>query len=67
MGVVMFIALPILISFFIYRDAKKRPGLGSPLSFAMIALLTPLYLGIVYYLYQLDEYQTRMYDENSAQ
>jgi hypothetical protein len=64
MGVLMFIVLPIIIAVFIYKDAQKRPGLGSPISFAMIALFTPLYLGIVYYLYQLDEYQTKLYDEN---
>lgn len=65
MGLLMFIILPIVMAIFIYKDVKKHPGLGSPMSFAVIAVLTPLYLGIVYYLYQLDEYQTKLYDENS--
>lgn len=63
MAIIMFILLPILAAFFIYKDAKKYPELGSALMYALMALFIPLYLGIVYYFYKQDEYQTKKYNE----
>ena len=63
MAVIMFIALPVFAAFFIYKDCQKYPDLGSPLSYAMLALFVPFYLGIAYYLYKQDDYQTKKYNE----
>lgn len=62
----MFVVLPILAGVFIYRHAKKHPDLGHPLQFALLAMFVPLYLGIVYYLYVYDEYQSKKYDEEKG-
>lgn len=63
MGLLMFLGLPLVASIFIYKDAQKYPELGSAIMYAMVALLIPFYLGIVFYLFRLDTYQTKKYDE----
>lgn len=63
-AVTMFLVLPIVIGIGVYRHAKKHPDLGNPMSLALLAMFVPLYLGLVYYLYVYDEYQTKRYDES---
>lgn len=63
MTVVMFGIVPIIAAVFIFKHAKAHPGVGNPWAFAVMAVVIPLYLGIVYYLFQYDEYQTKKYDE----
>lgn len=63
MTFLMVFLLPALAAVFIYKDAKKTPEMGSPLTFALMAAFIPLYLGIVYYLYKADAYQSEKYNE----
>ncbi len=63
MAVIMFILVPIVAGFFVYKDAQKYPQLGSPLSYALMAIFVPFYLGIAFYLYKQDEIQTKKYNE----
>lgn len=63
MGIIMFLALPIAASIYIYKYTKKHPELGSAMSLALIALFVPFFLGIVYFLYHLDQVQTEIYDK----
>ncbi len=63
MTIIMFIFVPGIAAFFIYKDAQKYPDLGSPLTFALMAMFVPFYLGIAYYLYKQDDYQSKKYNE----
>lgn len=62
-GVLAFFIAPALIGYFVYKHASKHP-IGSPLQWALIAALTPLYIGLVIYLFKIDQIDTQRYDEN---
>ena len=63
MTILMFGVLPIIASVVIFKHAKAHPGVGNPWGFAIMAVVIPLYLGIIYYLFQYDEYQSKKYNE----
>jgi len=64
-GIVLltFFIAPILIGYFVYKHASKHP-IGHPLQWALIAAFTPLYLGVVIYLFRIDQIDTKFYEEN---
>lgn len=66
-GVVLltFFIAPALIGYFVYRHASKHP-IGQPLQWALIAALTPLYLGLAIYLFKIDQIDTKIYEENQT-
>lgn len=61
--VLAFFIAPTLIGYFVYKHASKHP-IGHPLQWALIAALVPLYLGLVAYMFKIDEIDRRIYDEN---
>lgn len=61
--VLAFFIAPALIGYFVYRHASKHP-IGQPLQWALIAALTPLYLGLAIYLFKIDQIDTKIYEEN---
>lgn len=63
--VLAFFIAPALIGYFVYRHASKHP-IGQPLQWALIAALTPLYLGLAIYLFKIDQIDTKIYDENQT-
>lgn len=64
-GLLTFFIAPGIIGYFVYKHASKHP-IGSPLQWALIAALTPLYIGLVIYLFKIDQIDTRIYDENES-
>lgn len=66
-GVVLltFFIAPTLIGYFVYKHASKHP-IGQPLQWALIAALTPLYLGLAIYLFKIDQIDTKIYEENES-
>jgi putative effector of murein hydrolase len=62
-AVLAFFIAPALIGYFVYRHASKHP-IGQPLQWALIAALTPLYLGLAIYLFKIDQIDTKIYEEN---
>ena len=60
--VLAFFIAPTLIGYFVYKHASKHP-IGHPLQWALIAALVPLYLGLVAYMFKIDEIDRRIYDE----
>lgn len=63
--VLAFFVAPALIGYFVYKHASKHP-IGRPLQWALIAALTPLYLGLVIYMFKIDQIDQRIYDENES-
>lgn len=63
--VLAFFIAPALIGYFVYRHASKHP-IGQPLQWALIAALTPLYLGLAIYLFKIDQIDTKIYEENES-
>lgn len=63
--VLAFFIAPALIGYFVYRHASKHP-IGQPLQWALIAALTPLYLGLAIYLFKIDQIDTKIYEENQT-
>lgn len=62
-GVLTFLVSPTLIGYFVYKHASKHP-IGQPLQWSLIAALMPLYLGLVIYLFRIDQIDTKIYEEN---
>lgn len=64
-AVLTFFIAPALIGYFVYRHASKHP-IGQPLQWALIAVLTPLYLGLAIYLFKIDQIDTKIYEEKQT-
>jgi len=62
-GLLTFFIAPAIIGYFVYKHASKHP-IGQPLQWALICALTPLYIGLVIYLFKIDQIDTRINDEN---
>ena len=63
--VLAFLIAPSLIAYFVYKHASHHP-IGHPLQWALIAALVPLYLGLVAYMFKIDEIDRRIYDEKNS-